>query len=384
LSTGFQNINYMLLRLKFKYDIIIEQLLDSIPEEIWRSDTTTFYDPSIGGGQIVKSIEARLRKYSHSDDNIKNRVYGSETNKLRLKYSINKHKLIGNYNSCNSDFKFDGFDVIVSNPIRGTESIVMLKNMIENSKPDAIISIIQQAWILDKKNIRKAYSELKNNIVGKIKSIKIFNGNYHFGTSSFLPSMILTIDKKGNCNNIVLNNLMDNTIFNFTDINNINLFSDNKYYFDLCEKILNISNISNFESHLYSESNSKKKYFIKIPNVVGAHDNKESQIIRSGFYTMKTSNVKYEKYVDQSFKNTDMVFYFDTIVECNNFLDYISSNICKFCLSIYKINQNCHRGELKSIPWLNFKQKINKEYILSYFKLTESEYEYIINLIQKY
>ena len=252
MSTDFQNINYMLLRLKFKYDSIIEQLLDSIPEEIWRSDTTTFYDPSIGGGQIVKSIEDRLRKYSHSDDNIKNRVYGSETNKLRLKYSINKHKLIGNYNSCNSDFKFDGFDVIVSNPIRGTESIVMLKNMIENSKPDAIISIIQQAWILDKKNIRKAYSELKNNIVGKIKSIKIFNGNYHFGTSSFLPSMILTIDKKGNCNNIVLNNLMDNTIFNFTDINNINLFSDNKYYFDLCEKILNISNISNFESHLYS------------------------------------------------------------------------------------------------------------------------------------
>ena len=47
-----------------------------------------------------------------------------------------------------------------------------LKNMIENSKPDAIISVIQQAWILDKKNIRKAYSELKNNIVGKIKSIK--------------------------------------------------------------------------------------------------------------------------------------------------------------------------------------------------------------------
>lgn len=384
MSTCFQNINYMLLRLKFNYDTIIEQLLDSIPEEIWRSDTTKFYDPSIGGGQIVKSIECRLRKYSHSDDNIKNRVFGSETNKLRLKYSINKHKLIGNYNSCDSDFKFDEFDVIVSNPIRGTESIVMLKNMIDNSKENAFISIIQQAWILDKKNIRKAYTELKNDIVGKIKSVKIFNGNYHFGTSSFLPSMILTIDKKGNYNNIVLENLMTNTTFNFANINDINLFSDDNSYFDLCKKILDISNKSNLESYLYSNLNDKKKYFVKIPNVVGAHDNKENLIIRPGFFTLKTSNVTYKKYNNQSFKNTDMVFYFDTVIECENFLNYISSDICKFCLSIYKINQNCHRGELKSIPWLNFNNKINKEYILSYFKLTESEYDYIVNLIKKY
>ena len=87
----------MLSRMKFEIDDLVTEILDQLPQSIWTSDSTTFIDPALGGGQFVRAIEQRLRSYGHNDDNIKRRVFGCESSKLNVKYAVNKYKLIGNY-----------------------------------------------------------------------------------------------------------------------------------------------------------------------------------------------------------------------------------------------------------------------------------------------
>ena len=109
----------MLGRLKFDLEKLVEEILDHIPENIWTSSTTTFLDPAIGGGQFVSSIEKRLKNAGHSHDNIAARVYGCESNILRINYAKNKHGLIGNYQAINAltnDWKNQTFDVVVGAP----------------------------------------------------------------------------------------------------------------------------------------------------------------------------------------------------------------------------------------------------------------------------
>ena len=109
----------MLARLKFDLDSLANELLDHLPAEVFKSSTTTFMDPCMGGGQFVAAIENRLRSYGHSDENISQRVFGVESSRLRINYAINTHKLVGQYSYCENYLEYDEkmkFDVVIGNP----------------------------------------------------------------------------------------------------------------------------------------------------------------------------------------------------------------------------------------------------------------------------
>lgn len=111
----------MIGRMKFEIDALVDEILDRLPKEVWTSSTTTFLDPAIGGGQFVRSIEARLRKAGHSDDSISQRVFGFEKGNLNIRYAVNKYGLVGQYSSVSYDELFEKgtdmkFDVVVGNP----------------------------------------------------------------------------------------------------------------------------------------------------------------------------------------------------------------------------------------------------------------------------
>ncbi len=86
----------MLERIKPMPDLVCE-ILDQLPNEVWTSETTTFFNPSIGGGQFQKEIENRLRSQGHSDDNIKSRVFGLETTTALIDMAVNMYGLVGQY-----------------------------------------------------------------------------------------------------------------------------------------------------------------------------------------------------------------------------------------------------------------------------------------------
>ena len=111
----------MLSRLKFEIDPLVIEMMDQLPEEVWYSKTSTFFDPAIGGGQFVRAIEQRLRSYGHSDGNIRKRVFGLEESNLHIRFAVNKYKLVGQYarKPYNKFLEMDNtmkFDVIAGNP----------------------------------------------------------------------------------------------------------------------------------------------------------------------------------------------------------------------------------------------------------------------------
>lgn len=100
---------------------LVNEMLDQLPESIWISNSTTFLDPAIGGGQFVKEIESRLKQHGHSDANIRNRVHGFETTNALIDLSVNMNGLIGQYVKLDyaDYFRLDTnmqFDLTIGNP----------------------------------------------------------------------------------------------------------------------------------------------------------------------------------------------------------------------------------------------------------------------------
>ena len=46
----------MLSRIKFEIEPLVKEMLDQLPASVWANDTTTFFDPAIGGGQFVRHL----------------------------------------------------------------------------------------------------------------------------------------------------------------------------------------------------------------------------------------------------------------------------------------------------------------------------------------
>lgn len=109
------------IRLEFKIEKLVNNMLDNIPTYIWESSTTTFLDPCMAGGQFCYEIERRLRSYGHSEENIAGRVFGWEANEQIIRFAVNSKRLIGKYSVVNVlnleyNYKIMKFDVIIGNP----------------------------------------------------------------------------------------------------------------------------------------------------------------------------------------------------------------------------------------------------------------------------
>jgi len=107
--------------MKFEIEPLVVEILDQLPDSVWSSKTSTFFDPAIGGGQFVRAIEQRLRNTGHSDANIRSRVFGFEESDLHIRFAVNKYKLVGQYIRKPYDkfFELDNsmkFDVVIGNP----------------------------------------------------------------------------------------------------------------------------------------------------------------------------------------------------------------------------------------------------------------------------
>jgi hypothetical protein len=183
---------------------LVNELLDSLPKSVWTSDSTTFFDPAIGGGQFVAEIERRLRSHGHSDKNIRNRVYGFEYNTALVDLAVNMNKLVGQYAKKPYDkfFEMDDtmkFDVIVGNPPyqsgkgNGSQPIYkdFIEKMIDLSKKDGIVAVISPPGHLSGGNLNqpsKLFEKIKK---GDLLKVQFEGVDSHFpGIGSLFSYMI--------------------------------------------------------------------------------------------------------------------------------------------------------------------------------------------------
>jgi hypothetical protein len=199
----------MITRLKFDLTDIVDPMLNMLPEELFRSKTTTFLDVSMGGGQFVRVIEQKLREYGHSDENIKSRVFGMEENILRVKYAVHKHKLVGTYMKENFLTWESGmkFDCVLGNPPyqlkvgpKKTEPIwdKFVFKSFDHLKEGGYLALIHPSgW----RNVEGRFSEVRDLLLSKqVEYLEIHNekdGMQTFGASTRYDWYVLkNVDKE--------------------------------------------------------------------------------------------------------------------------------------------------------------------------------------------
>jgi len=126
----------MLFRHDINIDLLIDDLLNKIPQPVWKSSTTTFLDPAAGGGQFLNRIVTKLRLYGHSDANIRRRVVGVFETLIARNYAT-RMGVMGTLICDILEVNYMNFDVTCSNPPyqdgTGKSSNKLWKQIVEDS-----------------------------------------------------------------------------------------------------------------------------------------------------------------------------------------------------------------------------------------------------------
>jgi len=149
---------------------LVNEMLDKIPEEVWRNPKSLFLDPCMGKGTFLIEIVNRLVYiYKYSEEDAKSRVYGYDT---RVKY-INYLRRRGFINVQCKDFLNEEikmkFDVILGNPPYTVGKNKTIWNLfVEKSfnlvKKDGYVSLIHpNGW----RNINGRFNKVQNILKNK-------------------------------------------------------------------------------------------------------------------------------------------------------------------------------------------------------------------------
>lgn len=390
----------MLGRLKFGIDPLVNEILDRLPSEVWSSSTTTFLDPAIGGGQFVSEIEKRLKAVGHTDDNIKSRVYGCESNRMRINFAVNKYKLAGTY--VNNDFLKEKlemkFDVVVGNYPYGDskDSGGTLWGKFANTvfedlvKDDGIVAAIHPPSFigkhLNKGTGKSDYTCFKNNQITELHLFDDFEKEKYFkGVGTKVCWYIAKKQPPHTDTKIIGYN--NNNKFTFeTDFTTQTFLPQviNEFTISIHEKITNCPSIK------FTQKRKLHYHNMKIKNQVS--DTQTSNYPYKSYFShiiTRYANFKFEDYdaikvmvpqtstieksfIDKECNLSEDLFYVccDSMDSANNLLSYLNSPLVKYIGKAYRPGRNL--GSLLSaeiIPEqscnLNFTQE-EIDYIESY------------------
>ncbi len=189
---------------------LVYEMLDKIPDEVWKNPDAKFLDPCMGKGTFLIEIVRRLTYiYGYSEIDAKSRVYGYD---IRVKY-VNHLLRRGFVNVRHKDFLNEEismkFDAIVGNPPyqekvgpNKTESLwnKFVKKGIEICKDGGYISLIHpNGW----RNIEGKYKDIqqlikeKNLIYLSINSVEVGQKTFN-AITPFDWYIIQNTENKGN------------------------------------------------------------------------------------------------------------------------------------------------------------------------------------------
>jgi len=254
------------------------------------------------------------------------------------------------------------FDLIISNPPYNQNlDLKILKNIYDLG--DKICFVHPAGWAYSKKyNLSKIITDVKK--IPLIFFEKIINPSLIFNIT-ILSDVAITMFKKNEIN----------------IIESIDLHGDSQLYKSLKTKILNYSNNNNL--YTIDKNKNYKKYQCGIAAIRGHKIKRYPTDNINGFYSfiqLTDENMHIGKDTKYPIK-----FFFNTIDECIIFKDYLKTKMARFCLSIFKINQNQDSGELASVPYMpTYEHPWTDEEVAAELGLTDEELAWAINWIPDY
>ena len=403
----------MLGRLKFDLDKLANELLDNMPEDVFTSNTSTFIDPAMGGGQFIKAVITRLRKYGHSDKNITSRVFGYETNKMRVNFAKKQCQGVGTFTAVNFlDLKLEidmKFDVVIGNPPYqdgDNPSAKLWNRFVEKStdltKDDGILSMIHPLVWMKRPN-GQASDKIVKNIFSQYQLIYVdATATKYFNVDEEVSSYIMEKTKRYKV-----------TEFKFLDRTEFLEYTGQKLCLTVEEKIaLSIYNkITNYEGEKLRANvwcdyggdatieqriergdftvgvkgkNTQPVFWTAANNNYYFANPEKSKkgikiiINRSGYYYVK-DNI--DKYIKLDLNNQYAVgvagyaLSFKTEENARNCLSYLTSKLYAWFVE-YEKSGGYNTGVPK-LGYLDVNKTWNNNDVYNFYKLTKEEIEYI-------
>jgi site-specific DNA-methyltransferase (adenine-specific) len=379
---------------------LVKEMLSKLPEEVWSNPNLKWLDPANGTGpfptMVIYKLMDGLKEWEPDDEKryrhiVENMIYVCELQPKNMflwlcaidpwdKYKLNIY--CGSFLDEGFDkhmkevWGVEKFDIVIGNPPYNQMIDMDFVSKSYNIS-DYLIFVHPSTWLLDEKRKQKKFIKTKELIENHLEKIILFNGNKIFGIQLFVPCVITMINRNKKNSRILCIDRINNCEIYYSDIRNINKFSNIDTYPSIKSKIENISTIDNFLKHkdvIYGE------YYVNISQIRGHVDLKsDTNMLMDDFYTIVTRDESVSNK-----KNKHMFYSFKTHRESVNFLNFLKTNFCRFCLSIYKNNSQLDRGEMEIIPWLDFTIEWDDEKLSEYFSLSKIEIDFINKNIPPY
>lgn len=280
------------------------------------------------------------------------------------------------------------YDLGLSNPPWNDQlSLKIMTALINAEVAKEWVTVDSSVWLLDKKDKKNAIVAYKNAIEGKIKSLKLWNGNTDFGIGQYYPCIITHIVEG-----------YDGTIsadyfgkkFTMSSITEEVRYGDNwntivsPFYNTIKQYIAQYSSI--WDKNL--KQITPGKYYAQFGSVRGTavREVDDPKMVKDDFFTIARKDSDKNKSITKAMDDRPgPTFQFDSEVERDNFVESLKTDFVRFCLSLLKISQNIYYGEMGMIPWMNdYTQAWDDERFFTHFNIDQQTQNYIRSFLPDY
>lgn len=272
------------------------------------------------------------------------------------------------------------FDLVFSNPPYNANIDIKILNEIIDVA-DELVIVHPSMWLVENKNTLPEFVKFKSKTVNKIKSAEIFNGNPVFNIKLEKPTGIIHF---ANSKTIEVHNHFTNEIYEVNDHTEISIHG--KKWIELSPLVDKIKDYCLKNSSIWNnivksvDDISDDKFYCQTKMKMSAWCVTQTNSYKSRMFTFIDDDYKTINKATQRESNripNNPTFEFNTEAERENFANYCKTDFARFCLSIYKINENLVWGEMSLIPWLDFTEVWDDDKLFKKFNVSKELQGYI-------
>ena len=360
--------------------------------------------PSVGFGTIVYRVYLELKKYHTHNHIINNMLYGTEERAYR--YTLVKNTKIPspNFELCNflksSVIDETTYDLILINPpiTDRKDAKYFAKGFSLLNTNGTMVCLHLASPMLTKKHLysnvdlRKDSQYIKDVINKNSSLLRLVDGRKNLSKSfDKTPISISYIKNDGIESNISVRYEYLTKDKSFTKVKSTNdiWFHGNAVITkSIIDKVLSKRNPS-LDEYTYNSKNgtgTSLGWYLKCKQMTSDYSSIDTKSA-SGFYCLitKESLKNKSKLIlnrEEVQKETNGQFItFSSKKEAENCKNFLICKFGRFLVSLFKINGNMHRGELKIVPYLDFSKSWDNAELYNYFELSPSEIQFVESYI---
>ena len=379
------------LLLKYKNGII-DKMLSTIPESMFKDKNVIFFDPSMGSGQLIGAIEQKLIDVGNTIKDVSKRVFGLENNNFDISIAKHKNYLQGEYMkgtlfNMPKEMKNKltrNFCVALTNPPYVGVKQLHQRFYNELCNIAGLVVTIQPATpYLNKNTPRNHEATMIKNIL-KYKTDAMLVGRDVFENATIENDLAITTTdttQKNESNKLSSITYKDGKTFKNVDMKNVNIHGiDPKVISVLTEKFDNyVSKHGSLQDITYYKLNKFKTHICGLPKL-------RSNIGTRNFFSFVPSDEKLTQYYTTDVKQKqDFGIEVKNNKQLKNVYAYLKTYIARFGLALLKINPNNHSGgAFKKVPLVDFNKKWSDEMLSKELNITKSEMKLMMNILGNY